>query len=165
MEPGVISRLSILCVRNFSSLPANLLLRLKYIKTAGCPVCHTICSRADFFLFSNPYLRNSVRNDSSSMKVFTLPLLIAAAVVAQPLASAFPADLPLENAIKLLEEAKERTIPQADRELANIPVNGTELLEKRDATHIYVCTDINWSGNCQNLLSNRGQCCKFSGPF
>ncbi|GKT44627.1 uncharacterized protein ColSpa_04808 [Colletotrichum spaethianum] len=46
-------------------------------------------------------------------------------------------------------------------EVTNIPVGDNNADASIQAiTHLYICSDANFAGRCQNLESNTGQCCK-----
>ena len=60
-----------------------------------------------------------------------------------------------------LEASKALTATLPVAEPANILANNTgDEFRKRALTHLYVCTDIDFQGTCQNLLTYTQECCQ-----
>lgn len=75
------------------------------------------------------------------------------------ISSASPVDA--RNAVATLEASKALTAALPITEPANTLANHTgSELSKRALTHLYVCTDIDFQGTCQNLLTYTQECCK-----
>ena len=86
-----------------------------------------------------------------------IPSIVASVFFAAALA------IPAEsgNPAAALEASKALTAGLPTSEPANFLANSTEDgLSKRALTHLYVCTDIDFEGTCQNLLTSTGYCCQ-----
>lgn len=87
---------------------------------------------------------------------FFIPF-VGSAFIAGVLAS------PVESAgsAAALEASKALNAGLLAPEPANFLANSTEDgLSKRALTHLYVCTDIDFQGTCQNLLTYTQKCCQ-----
>lgn len=65
------------------------------------------------------------------------------------------------NVADALEASKSITLARAPEPPANILAAGVDV-SKRAITHLYVCTDTDSQGRCQNLETTNGNCRKAS---